>query len=396
MQVLDNKTIYSASDLTSFLDCRHKVGLAMAAAHGDQQARAAKAGPADEVDVVARHGLAHEQRYLERLRAEGRQVVEIAAAKQHSLATIEEAAARTLDQMKAGAEVIFQAVLFDGQWLGYADFLMRVDTRSTLGAHSYEAHDTKLARSTKVSALIQLAEYSAHLQRLQGVAPRTMHVVLGDDSVDSVPVSQVSSYHSRLRRRFLAEVQTDLRDVYPVPVSHCAICPYADHCAQRREDDDHLSLLPGARRDQVAKLEAARLGSVAELSAANPPLVVPRMGAESAARLAALARLQMQARASGKAQFELKAPGPEGVRTGFALMPEPDSGDLFFDLEGDPGRARPRVPVGLVRHGRRQRLLQRVGPHRGHRAGRGRGLHRLGDTTSTRAPRHAHLSLRGV
>ena len=29
--------------------------------------------------------------------------------------------------MAAGADVIFQATFFDGRWLGYADFLLRVD-----------------------------------------------------------------------------------------------------------------------------------------------------------------------------------------------------------------------------------------------------------------------------
>ncbi|MEQ8717750.1 MAG: TM0106 family RecB-like putative nuclease [Acidimicrobiales bacterium] len=350
MQVIDGTTIYSASDLTSFLECRHKVGLKLAAAQaragGDPVTDGADGAygtdgalgteRADDVDLVARHGLAHEQRHLESLRARGLHVVEAPEPIERSLAGFRAAADATVEIMRAGPDVIFQAVLFDGTWLGYADFLTRVDRPSALGGHSYEARDTKLARSTKISALIQLADYSAHLERLQGAAPETMHVVLGDDTTESVQVRIADAYHRRLRRRFLDAVGTDLRAEYPVPVSHCDICEYAQRCADRRTADDHLSLLPGVRRDQVAKLEEGGYATVAALGTATPPVTVPRLADGTTERLHNLARLQVDARAAGEPLFELKPPSDDGVRTGFDLLPEPNPGDLFFDLEGDP------------------------------------------------------------
>ncbi len=51
--------------------------------------------------------------------------------------------------MRAGAEVVYQATFFDGQWGGRSDFLRRVSTPSRLGSWSYEVVETKLARSTK-------------------------------------------------------------------------------------------------------------------------------------------------------------------------------------------------------------------------------------------------------
>ncbi|MBO0752862.1 MAG: TM0106 family RecB-like putative nuclease, partial [Bradyrhizobiaceae bacterium] len=57
------------------------------------------------------------------------------------------------------------------------------------------------------------------------------------------------------------------------------------------------------------------------------------IGTATLARLSAQARLQLEARRSGRHSFELLPPAP---RRGLALLPVPDAGDLFFDMEGDP------------------------------------------------------------
>ena len=45
--------------------------------------------------------------------------------------------------------------------VGFADFLLRADTPSDLGAHSYEAYDTKLAKHPKPYFILQLGFYTA-------------------------------------------------------------------------------------------------------------------------------------------------------------------------------------------------------------------------------------------
>ena len=47
------------------------------------------------------------------------------------------------------------------------------------------------------------------------------------------------------------------------------------------------------------------------------------------------ASLQFKARETGQRCYELLPPDPDGIR-GFARLPRPDAGDLFFDMEGDP------------------------------------------------------------
>ncbi len=65
--------------------------------------------------------------------------------------TCARAQAVTLDAMRDGADVIFQATFFDGRWRGHADFLFKRPDRPSplLGAWSYDIADTKLARSVK-------------------------------------------------------------------------------------------------------------------------------------------------------------------------------------------------------------------------------------------------------
>ena len=90
--------------------------------------------------------------------------------------------------MREGANVIYQAVLFDGRPLGYTDILVRVEQASDLGPWSYEVWDTKLARYAKASAILQICMYSDMVSGLQGRSPEKMHLALGDVRAEKVAV----------------------------------------------------------------------------------------------------------------------------------------------------------------------------------------------------------------
>ena len=119
-----------------------------------------------QAELLAEKGAEHERAWLERFKAEGRAVVSIEAAggERDWLAD----ARRTRDAMREGAEVIYQGVFVDGDWHGISDFLVRVDTPSELGAWSYEAWDTKLARTAE--AVLRPAALLLHraVARIQG------------------------------------------------------------------------------------------------------------------------------------------------------------------------------------------------------------------------------------
>ena len=70
--------------------------------------------------------------------------------------------------MPSGADIIYQEALLNAPWHGYADFLLRVEAPSALGAYSYEVIDTRLARHTRPKHVVQLCVYSELLAREQG------------------------------------------------------------------------------------------------------------------------------------------------------------------------------------------------------------------------------------
>jgi predicted RecB family nuclease len=141
VQFLNGKLLFSASDLVNYLGCRHATYLDLRSLA--DQVEIPERDPATV--LIFEKGVEHEKRYLTALKARGLVVVEVKAEG----FDLVERTALTRETMRAGADVIYQAALVVPPWLGFADFLERVEEASTLGAWSYEAVDTKLPRMAK-------------------------------------------------------------------------------------------------------------------------------------------------------------------------------------------------------------------------------------------------------
>ena len=166
MQRIDTQLVYSASDIVGALECRHLAHLERAALDGHLR-RPMRTDPV--LDRIAQRGFEHEKRFREELIRNGLSVVEIPHdATLPRAEQVVRGREATLVAMREGADVIYQAVLFEGRCLGYADFLRRVEQPSELGPWSYEVWDTKLARHAKASAVLQLSMYSEIVKALQG------------------------------------------------------------------------------------------------------------------------------------------------------------------------------------------------------------------------------------
>ncbi|MCU1374844.1 MAG: protein of unknown function, putative recB domain [Actinomycetia bacterium] len=217
MHLVGGQLVLSPSDLTAFLACEHRSALDRQVALG-QLARPEQDDP--ELEILRRRGDEHERNELARLKAEGREVVEITVAGS-SPAELRAAEAETVAAMRAGADVIFQATFFDGRWRGHADFLLRVEAPSDLGPWSYEVADTKLARRAKPAAVIQLCGYAEHVARVQGVWPEEVEVVTGDGERHRHRVADAISYYRAAKARLEAFVDADAAEPpYPDPVAH--------------------------------------------------------------------------------------------------------------------------------------------------------------------------------
>ncbi|MFZ2034553.1 MAG: TM0106 family RecB-like putative nuclease [Candidatus Dormiibacterota bacterium] len=330
----DGRPVYTATDLCDYLACGHLVALKRRVAAGESI-------PSDRSalsEVLANLGAGHEQRHLDALRARGLRVKAFDDERDRYASSAQELLALEADTLAAmgeGYDVIYQPTFFDGRWMGRADFLLRVDTPSARWGWSYEAADAKLARRVRSEAILQLCEYSAHLQRLQGTAPVQMHVVLGDGAEHRYRVDEFSAYHATVKRDFESAMLVDGTTTYPDPVAHCNTCGFAARCAAQRKRDDHLSQVARMRNGQVLALTSAGITTMTALAESSPDADPPaRMSSTSFRELHAQAALQHRGpHAGGVPRHELLDAWEVGH--GLCALPSPSPGDLFFDMEGD-------------------------------------------------------------
>jgi uncharacterized protein len=329
--LLDDQLTLSPSDLNGFVECRHLTQLDLAYARGD---RTYEPGDADPIaDLLSAKGDEHERAFLEGLRADGLEVVDISEPEDRSADALAATAEATAEAMRAGADAIYQATFFQPPFRGHADFLFKVDRSSDLGAWGYEVADAKLARRAKPYFLIQLCFYSELLERVQGGGPpELIHVILGDERRESFRLAEFSAYFRRVRERFLATLDQQ-NDTYPEPVAHCAVCRWQERCDERRVTDDHLSLVANIYRSHRELLTEAGITTLEALGRLDPGATVSGIRAEQLAKLRQQAELQLRTRETGEPTLELLEPA-EG--RGFARLPRPSDGDVFFDMEGDP------------------------------------------------------------
>jgi predicted RecB family nuclease len=235
--------------------------------------------------------------------------------------------------MRAGADVIYQATFLRSPFRGHADFLFRVERPSELGDWSYEVADAKLARRAKPYFLVQLCFYSELLHGAQGgEAPERVHVILGDGDVESFRLAEFSAYFRRVRERYLAALD-DGAETYPEPVVHCAVCRWSDRCDAQRAADDHLSLVANIYRRHRDLLGETGITTLEALGRLDPAATVAGIRPEQLGKLRQQAALQLRTRETGEPALEFLDPVEA---RGFARLPKPSEGDVFFDMEGDP------------------------------------------------------------
>ena len=323
------RVVYSASDLAAAARCEYALLRSFDARLGW--------GPAVSSDDellarTAQLGDEHEQRHLEELRGTaGERNVAVIGRPAYTIAGLTAAAEATRAAVDRRAPAIYQAAMFDGRFLGFADFLVLEDGPD---APRYRLRDTKLARSVKVEALLQLAAYADTLARAGVPVAPEVELVLGDGAVASYAVDELLPVY--LPRREALEHLLDRHLAGGTAVSWtdpevraCFRCPECD--VQVREHDD-LLLVAGMRVSQRARLIDAGITTVDALAAHDGP--VPELSARSLKALTAQAGLQVEARidanGTGLPPYRVVDPQP------LMVLPDANKGDLFFDFEGDP------------------------------------------------------------
>ncbi|XAS68190.1 TM0106 family RecB-like putative nuclease [Micrococcaceae bacterium Sec5.7] len=336
--------VFSASDLVAASECEYRSLRIL----DEKLGRSPKADfPADEMQIRAGAlGDVHERRVLDGLitrygewdptRGAGVYSVERGTTDREGLLAKN---AETAEALSLGADVVFQATFFDGEFIGYADFIVR-QAEGEEAPGRYAVWDTKLARHAKVGALLQLAAYGDQLIKL-GLEPAPrVTLVLGNLEQSVHSLTDLLPVYRERRDRFRALTAAHRTSDSPVHwqqpgVSHCGRC---DYCTEQVAEHRDLLMVGGMTSVQRKKLindhKVSTIDALAELPVSRAK--------------GSLARLRSQAR------MQTGREDPDGSRTftkdgeehtvtykvlaenALAGIPAPSHGDIFFDFEGDP------------------------------------------------------------
>ncbi|MEO6789919.1 MAG: TM0106 family RecB-like putative nuclease [Ornithinibacter sp.] len=324
MFLLDGgRLVISASDLRTAATCE----FALVAELDVRLGRRERVVVAEDLMLarVAALGDQHEQaelRRLNRLHPGGVRQLPSPVSTQQGLSA---AMARTLDAIDSSADVLSQATLFDGGFVGRADFIERTPA-------GWLVSDTKLARHTTVPALLQIAAYAALLEGADVPVAPVARLVLGDGAATDLPLAEVLPVF-RARRRRLDELLAAHRSAEGAAVwgdarwLACGSCPT---CEPEVEASRDVLLVAGVRRPTRRRFADAGVTTIDQLAARTEP--VPEVRDVTLARLRDQARLQLEQEADPDGGVRHEVVDPEALR----LMPPASAGDLFFDFEGDP------------------------------------------------------------
>ena len=323
MRKSNNQIIFSASDLSNHIHCKHLTNLNYDVVQG------LKEKPISNnkvLEVLRERGIDFENSFLIELEAKGFSIVKIQQDES-------DARQKTIDAMRQGVDYIYQARLSNDKWQGWADFLIKVDTPSKLGNWSYEVIDTKLSTQTRAGTILQISLYSELIEEIQSVLPENMHVRTPESEI-SYRVNDYISYLRLIKKRLDIAITAPI-SAYPEPCSHCDICNWWEHCNSIRRKDDHLSFIAGMGTSQIKEVKLYGITTLEAMS--EMPLPIPfkptKGSKETFTKLREQARVQNETRTKQKPIYELLE---LKENTGFYNLPEPSDGDIYLDFEGDP------------------------------------------------------------
>lgn len=362
--------VHSASDLVIAGDCEFRLLRRLDELLGRSPRRVR-----EEDEMLARTaalGEDHEHRVLEsHLRAFGPAsggrpggVLEISPPRRMSRDELVDAHSRTLGALEQGADVVYQASFFDGRFHGRADFLVRDPlgemARTSTPQPRYAVHDSKLARRTKVRALLQLAAYADQLMGARIDPTDEVHLVLGTGETTSHRIADLLPVFRQRRARLVEILDAHVADDAPVSWADdryltCGRLRDCPDCAEAAAQSRDVLLVGGVYGVQRAKLQASGIRTIDALATAEHP--PDGMTAGRFEGLRAQARLQLGLDdGDGSVPLDQLPDGADPDRPdarlrwelvateGIDRLPPPSAGDVFFDFEGDPLWEEARLP----------------------------------------------------
>ena len=224
-----------------------------------------------------------------------------------------------------GTRLVHQAAVRGERFQGRADHLLRDDSGMWVVA------ETKLARSVRQDALVQVAAYAQALEDSGVAVAPFVRLILGDGSVVDTPREEVAGDLSAARARVLEVLDTHQGEGSPVTWGDARwrACLHCDVCRAELSERGDVGLVAGVHSSTRRLLLESGVSTVAALAARVDP--VEGLDDTRLAVLRSQASLQLvEPTAEQPLAYEVFAP------EALAALPSPSDGDVFFDFEGDP------------------------------------------------------------
>ena len=319
MKIEKQKILTSPSDLNNFTLCKYHI-------KNDKLSftnKLLKRKPKGDLELIIKLGFEHEKKHLNLFKDKYKKVKII-----NDKSTENQRYKDTVLALKEGFQVIHKAYFIEDTFRGEVDFLIRVDTKSDLGAWSYEVWDTKIARNPQTRHVLQITAYSNMLGKLQGLSPKKMYLIGGDDKEHSYNVVDFTDYFTYTKKIFFNYLKNiDKEEIYPEKCSHCKICRWYDECEKIWEKDNYINQIAGIRKSQIDRFKKEKIITVEDLCSIN--LDNPnfkKINSNALSNLKTKAGLVQKKRETGKSDYII---AETENNKGLYKLPEPNSADVF-------------------------------------------------------------------
>ncbi|KTC64956.1 putative RNA helicase (plasmid) [Legionella adelaidensis] len=324
MYLKNESIVFSPSDLTLFISSPFASWMDhLAITHPHLAPNRDEDDPL--LSATRKKGMEHELGKLLQFEEDGLSIINLVET--HSIED-------TIKAMESGADVIYQPPLEALPFNGRADFLIKKEGKSKLGNYHYEVWDTKLARSVKVSFIMQLCCYAEMLEGIQGRRPDNIVVSIGTGVDIRLRTNDYFYYYLISKGRFL-QFHSGF-DVNKIPelLSSSSYGKWSNYAKELQNQLDHLTLIANIKRTQIKKLYKNGIITTKELIAAEDK-VIKGISQDVLQKLIAQAKIQSASKDKTIPLYQI-LPHGKGSRTGLALLPPFSPNDVFFDIEGDP------------------------------------------------------------
>ncbi len=319
MQLLNNKFILSPTDLNKYLNCKHYINLEKKRLKNNQK-KISVDSPLFK--ILSEKGFTHENQYLQFLKKEHKQVIEVS-----DKVSFLEREQITLDAVEKSIEVIYQPFIASKNWLAIPDFFVK-----DVSNHEFIVVDTKLKKSLIPEHIYQSVMYAL-------IAQEKFNIIISKAKIIS-PANQEGKFleHSFLIKNYSSNVKDQMNELEeylysdtlsrPIPCTMCKNCEFKDICDEKLLNENSLFVLPNITRLQEKRLREVNIYNIPDLLNSNTKPV--KMAKDTFTKLKLKAELRSKRLNGGQPSYKIMD------KSALKMLPKKSDNDIFFDIEGDP------------------------------------------------------------